>query len=370
MLKIIFTLLLLFHGLIHLMGFAKAFEYGNITQLTKAISKPMGLLWLLAAILFMATLILWWSKTNSWLLAALVAVLLSQVLIFTSWGDAKFGTIANVLVLVVAGLNWGSLRFENTFRQDVQKNLLRGGASATEMLTESDLQPLPVPVQRYLRYAGVVGKPKVKNMRIVFEGEMRDKGKGWFPFRSVQYNFFDEPTRLFFMKGRMMGMTVPGYHCYSEAQATMDIRLFGWFPVNYQSGDLMNKTETVTLFNDMCLMAPASLIDSRIEWETVDSLSAKATFTNRGISISAILYFNQEGQLIDFLSNDRSAIAEGKTYPFSTPASAYQNINGVTVMTYGEAIWHYPEGKFTYGKFNLKEIEYNCTDFRTTPPPN
>jgi hypothetical protein len=28
-------------------------------------------------------------------------------------------------------------------------------------------------------------------------------------------------------------------------------------------------------------------------------------------------------------------------------------------MTHGEAIWGYPDGNFTYGKFVLKDIQYN-----------
>ncbi len=44
MIRILFSILLLGHGLIHFMGFAKAFNYGNITQLTKEISKPAGML--------------------------------------------------------------------------------------------------------------------------------------------------------------------------------------------------------------------------------------------------------------------------------------------------------------------------------------
>jgi len=31
-------------------------------------------------------------------------------------------------------------------------------------------------------------------------------------------------------------------------------------------------------------------------------------------------------------------------------------------MTYGEAIWHYPDGKFIYGKFNLQQVEYNVSE--------
>ena len=357
--KIIFIMILLIHGLIHLMGFSKAFDYGNITQLTKEISKPMGLLWLIAALLFVTATILWLLKKEDWWIIGIIAIIISQLLIFNNWHDAKFGTIANVIILAAAILSWGSISFEKGFQTDVKENLKRTNSLSEELLKESDLQSIPEPVQQYLRYAGVVNKPKVKNVRIVFDGEMRAKGKDYFKFKSEQYNFFDEPTRLFFMKGKMFGITVPGYHKYSKAKATMDIRIFGLFAVVKQSGDVMNKTETVTLLNDMCLMAPATLIDKRIQWEPIDSTSVKATFTNQGITINAILYFNEKGQLTNFTSDDRTEINVMQQYPFSTPVSDYKNINGANIMTHGETVYQYPDGKFTYGKFNLETIEYN-----------
>jgi len=362
MLKYFFALLILVHGLIHIMGYAKAFNYGNITQLSKEITKPFGLLWLLTALLFILVVILFLLKNNAWVITCIIAVVLSQALIVTVWKDAKFGSIANIIILAVAILNGGIILFENTYKKEVKENFLRTNLIQAEILTNEDLQPLPDPVRRYLLYAGVVNKPKVKNVRIVFEGQMREKGKDYFPFVSEQYNFFDEPTRLFFMKAKMKGIVVPGYHRYANATAKMDIRLFGLFPVVKQSGEVMNKTETVTLFNDMCLMAPATLVDKRIQWETIDSNTVKAVFTNRGIAITALLFFNAEGQLINFLSDDRTATSDMKQHPFSTPVSAYKTINGINIMSKGEAVYEYEDGKFTYGIFNLKEIEYNRSD--------
>jgi len=360
MIKYLLTFIILTHGLIHFIGFAKAFSYGNITQITKEISKPPGMLWLVTAFLFIATTILFLLKKDAWLFFGITAVIISQILIFTVWKDAKFGTIANIIILVAIISSYGSYRFEKGYQKDVKENLQRTNTLKTDLLTEPDLLSLPEPVQRYLKYAGVLNKPKLKNIRIVFEGQMREKGKDFFSFTCEQYNCFDEPTRLFFMKAKMKGITVPGYHKYSNATATMDIRLFGLFSVAKLSGDIANKVETVTLFNDMCLMAPATLIDKRITWHAIDGNSAKATFTNHGISISAILHFNEKGQLIDFASNDRDV----NHYPFSTPVSNYKNINGINIMTYGEAIWHYPDEKFIYGKFNLKEIEYNVSEMK------
>ncbi len=115
----------------------------------------------------------------------------------------------------------------------------------------------------------------------------------------------------------------------------------------------------MTFFNDLCLFAPAGLIDRRITWEPIDPHTARATFTTRGTSISAELYFNDQGQLVNFVSEDRIAIDEMKTFPFSTPVKDYQKINGLNLPTYGEAVWHYPDGAFVYGKFRLQGVEYN-----------
>ena len=363
MFKYGFIFLVVIHGLIHLLGVAKAFSPESVTQLTHDISIPAGLLWLLTAVLLVATAVLFALKVDYWWLIGLVALLLSQVLIATNWTDAKFGTIPNIIMLVVILLTMGSYFFEKNYQTDVTTNLHTNRSTATEIITEADIKSLPVVVQQYLIYSGSVGKPKVNNMKITFQGEMRDKSREYFAFRSEQYNFFNEPARLFFMKAKIFGLTIPGYHKYVNAKASMDIRIFGLISVAKHQAGALDKAETVTVFNDMCMMAPATLIDKRIVWQEIDSQSTKATFTNRGISISAMLYFNDSHQLTNFVSDDRTDINEAKQYRFSTPVSGYKNFNGYNLPSYGEAIWHYPDGAFTYGKFNLAEIRYNIDSF-------
>jgi hypothetical protein len=125
----------------------------------------------------------------------------------------------------------------------------------------------------------------------------------------------------------------------------------------------MDKTETVTLFNDICLMAPAALLDPRIKWQQMDRLSVKAIFTNGQQQISAILYFNAAGALVNFVSDDRTEINANLHIPFSTPIHGWQQVDGRTLIREGDGVWHYPEGAFVYGKFRLKKIEYNVSGF-------
>lgn len=362
MITYVLSFLLIAHGCIHLMGFIKAYRLAAVSTIHSNISKGAGMLWLLTALMLIVTSMLFIAGMERWWITAIIAMLLSQVLIFTKWKDAKFGTIGNVIILIAALLSMGSQLFANGFKRDVQATFQISAVTSPEILTEADLQNLPDAVQRYLKYAGVLNKPKVRNARIVFDGEMRGKGKEYFPFTSVQYNFFDDPARLFFMKATMSGLSVYGYHRYAAGTATMKIRLLGIYPVLYKEGDTMNKAETVTLFNDMCLLAPATLIDKRISWTTLDKNIVKGTFTNEKITVSAVLYFQEDGQLVNFVSGDRTEVSVMKQYPWSTPVSNFKEMNGVNVMTYGEAIWHHPDGLFTYGKFHLRSIAYNVSE--------
>ncbi len=255
-----------------------------------------------------------------------------------------------------------SSRLKNNYRQDVADRL-KNEASLTT-LTLADVEHLPEPVKKYIIYSGSIGKPKVNHFFIEFRGQIRKNAQSaWMPFVSEQYNFMHIPARLFFMKATMNHLPVSGYHRYMNGVAFMDIRIFSLFRVQYQSGREMGIAETVTFFNDMCCMAPATLIDERITWGTEKENSIEATFTVNGISIAAILFFNNEGQLVNFVSEDRYALQEDgsmKKLPWSTPLREYQDINGYRLASSADTVYTYPEGEFCYGNFRIQSISYNA----------
>lgn len=258
------------------------------------------------------------------------------------------------------------MNYKTHYQIEVQKRLKP--ITDIQILTPEDIQPLPEPVQKYLVYVGAVGKPKIQNVKVVFKGNMKRSIKSqWMAIKSQQYNFFNEPSRFFYIKAKMFGIPFNGLHVYSGNSATMQIKVASMFQVVDGKGDKMSHGETVTVFNDMCFMAPATLINKNIQWETMNPFTVKARYTNDKIIVSAILQFNDKVELIDFISEDRYYCDDGKTYfsyPWSTPIRNYSEINGRKVPSYGEAIWHMPEGEFCYAKFDLKEIEYNCIQFR------
>jgi hypothetical protein len=293
-----------------------------------------------------------------------IAIVLSQYLIIGTWEDAKYGTITNIILLVSVAAAIGSWRFSRQYHEGVDAYKTAAVPQAAGLLTEADIQSLPAPVQAYIRFSGSIGKSKVRNFRVRFQGHIRkDEASVWMPFTSEQYNFVDEAVRLFYMKAKMFSLPVSGFHSFRNGHAFMDIRLMSLFRVEYQSGPEMDIAETVTFFNDMCCMAPACLIDKRIQWQEVEEGRAKATFTNNNITVSAWLYFNEKGALVDFVSDDRYALGSDHTMsqvPWSTPISEYHDFNGYYLGNSASTIYTYPGRKLCYGNFNLIDIAYNC----------
>jgi hypothetical protein len=289
-----------------------------------------------------------------------------MTLILSSWSDAKAGALANAVALVgvVFGfLAHGPLSLEAEYGRDVARSLARG--VPTTPVSDADLTPLPPPVQQYLRVAGAVGQPRVRNFRVRMHGRIRNGPDApWMPFTAEQYNFLDEPARLFYLRGSMFMVPVQGYHRYVGPAATMLVKAAALVPVARASGDEMNRAETVTMFNDMCVMAPAALIDPSIQWELLDARTVRARFTNGNHTIASELSFNDAGELANFVSDDRyQTSAEGRARPmrWSTPLHEYRAYGPVRVASRGEGRWHEPGSDYTYIEVTIDDVQYNLT---------
>lgn len=124
---------------------------------------------------------------------------------------------------------------------------------------------------------------------------------------------------------------------------------------------LLHAAETGVIAEDAIITLTGSvLIDKRITWLEVEGNQVKASFMNNNISVSAWLYFNEEGALINFISQDRYSADAEKQLPWATPLKNYQEINGNKLMRNAETIYSYPDKDLCYGTFRLMKVEYNC----------
>jgi hypothetical protein len=362
---IAFAILLLVHGSIHLLGAAKAFGWADLSQLTHSISQAQGVLWLASALLFAVTATALFVWPRGWWLIGAGAIAVSMLAIVPSWGDAKVGAAANSIVaigLVFGFLSQGPSSLRAEYEADVERYV--SDATPASPVTDADLANLPPPVQRYLRVTGVVGQPRVANFRVRMHGRIREgPQRRWMPLRAEQYNAVRPAARLFYLTAAMFAVPVQGYHRYVGSSASMRVKAAALVMVAAAGGPEMTRGETVTLFNDMCVLAPATLIDPAIKWDALDARTTRALFTNAGNTISAELSFNDVGELTDFASEDRyQAQPDGKIMRrlrWSTPVGRYRSFGSVRLPSAGQGRWHDPEGEYAYIELTIDDVQYN-----------
>lgn len=376
--KHVFAFLIVAHASILSLGFCKAFSLATL-QALQPITRPMGLLWLAAALLFLAAALMLYTLPRWWWLPAGLALVCSTVVIVAAWNDAKFGLIPNAIILlpaIVAALSVAPWSFQARFDRDVAEGLAHRPADAA-VVSEADIASLPAPVQRYLHFAGVVGKPRVWNYRLRYQGGLRSApGKAFMQGATDQQSFVQPPARHFLVRLSMAGIPAEAYHRFVGPEATFQVRLASLVQVVDAQGPELNRAESVTLFNDMWLLAPSTLIDAGIVWEEVDPLTVRATWSHAGNTITATLSFDASGALTNFVSDDRAraedlqnlgatgmspggAVGSSNRLRWSTPISAWRDFGGRKLPVSAQAVWHLPSGDFVYGHFEILEASYD-----------
>jgi len=248
------------------------------------------------------------------------------------------------------------------FMRDVDA-FLGEPVAETSVLSENDMHHLPAAVQDYLRFVGAVGKPRVRDYHVHFTGGLRaDADSPWMKTSANQFSSVDPAARLFLIKASRAGIPFLAYHRYVGLHATFKVRIASLLTVVDAKGPEMDRGETVTLLNDMCLLAPATLAESGLTWEELSGREVRVTFTNAGHTVSATLKFHESGALADFVSEDRSRTTDGRSYerlPWSTPIESWRAVGDRRLPGYATAVWHGKNGPFEYAHFENPEIEYN-----------
>jgi hypothetical protein len=232
------------------------------------------------------------------------------------------------------------------------------------VLTERELRPLPRLVQQYVRLSGAVGQPHVGNFRVRFRGRIRSAPTArWMPFTGEQVNGIAPMSRFFLMDARMLALPVQAFHRYDGPSATMRVRLAGLVNIVNARGCTMNTAETVTLLNDLCVFAPGALPMAGIEWDVRSATAVRATWSNAGHTVRAELYFNEGGELVDFVSDDRGHVsADGLSFTpmrWSTPLGAYRQFGVHRLANGGAGLWHPASGSYAYIEFEFEDVRYN-----------
>lgn len=362
MLRFLFAFILLIHGLIHLMGFTKAFKFAEVSQLHTDISKPAGLGWLAATLLFVVSTALFLLKKDLWWAPAALGIAVSQILIFGAWQDAKFGTIANLIALIGVLPGLGNWQFQSMLRSELAA-FRPLGLPDTQAVAESQLAPLPTAVQNWLRRSGVVGQPKTSTLHLRQTGQMRTTPNGnWMPVSAEQYFRTDPPGFHWTTEvDAGYGLYLAGRDLYQDGRGHMLIKALSLFPVADAKGPETDQGTLLRYLAETCWFPDAAL-QPYIQWEAIDSASVKATMRNGDITASGVFHFSPEGDLLGFEAMryyDRKGGATLEKWHIENDPASYQVFQGRRIPTRSSVSWLLPEGKFTWFQLEISDVRYN-----------
>jgi len=232
-----------------------------------------------------------------------------------------------------------------------------------DVFQEEDIADLPAPVQRYFRYCGYIGKQKMSYIKIDYKDVdfLFSKDKPMIKIDYTQYDFVNEPNRIAYIDSSMYGIPFEGLDSFVNGSGSMKGVLAKLFTLFDQTGNVMDKSSLVTFLSEILLVPNAALQDY-IKWDEIDDLQAKATIFCCDISASGIFSFNEDGEMLSFVTDDRGAVAtdgSSEMIKWSVVCDEYTEVNGIRRPTVFQAIWHYDDGDLVYFDGKGTITDYN-----------
>ncbi|MCR9182662.1 MAG: hypothetical protein NXH73_07020 [Flavobacteriaceae bacterium] len=359
--KVILVLLLFFHGAIHILGFLKGFQLAKISALSETISKPMGVLWGITTSLFLLTLIGLLLKKEFWPILAFLALLLSQTLLIIHWQDAKFGSIANLLILLFTLPYFGKQLFDKQIL--AEKNPLVNSLQQTnqDTLSAEEIIHLPPAVQNWLFQSGAVNSPKAIGVRLSQSGSLKTKPDSkWLYFQANQYFNVRVPAFLWVTEVELFpGVILSGRDRLEEGTGEMLIKLASLIPVvNEKDNSPINTGAMIRFLGEICWF-PSAAVNEYIKWEEIDSLSAKATFTGKSQSVSGIFHFTEAGEISSFEAlRYFGGGKDAQRHLWKIEVLGYKTFEGIKVPALCRVIWKLPEGDFEWLQLEITHLKY------------
>lgn len=360
--KIAFLIIVLLHGLIHLLGFVKGFELREVKELTLPISKTLGVVWLTATILFLTYGFLYLLNSKYAWLIGLVAVVVSQVIIFLFWKDAKFGTIPNIIILAVSIVSFGYYNFQRIIQEETAQLLSKNVNAENRILNEADLVNLPVPVKNWLKNCGALGKPFISMGKVTQTAEMQMKPDqdNWLTATATQYTTIDNPAFIWSVDVKMNSiLSFQGRDKYDEGKGEMLIKLNSLFNVVNERGEKMDEGTLQRYLGEM-VWFPSLALSTYITWEQIDENTAKATMTYKGTSGSGTFYFNSNGDITKFSAlrfNGNDTDAKRRNWEMNI--LDYKTFEGIKVPAKMTSTWKLDDIDWTWLKLEVTDIKYN-----------
>lgn len=348
------------HGLIHQIGFFAAFSKKVQSRLGFRFSKPIGGLWLTTSILFLIATIAILTQSNISNYFVLFVILLSQGLIFFAWRQTRFGTLINMLILLLILPNI-FYQYSSTQIQEEVKSLL---TTPKPIVASGDSTHLPLPIQKFIKRS--LGKESTPSPLIYLRQKLQMKldtaQTEWYTAQAQQ--FFNTETASFHWSVNMHmlpGVSVMGTDVLHTSNAQLKMKLFGLIPVaNVKNNRKVNIAAQQRYLAEM-IWFPHAFKQTSLNWVQPSKNEIKASFKSDSL-INGTFYFNNDGTFKAFKTmRYKDANKDAILYPWIIECIETGSVNHIQIPKKLQVSWVLNGKKWTWLKVEVTHIKYNAT---------
>ena len=268
-----------------------------------------------------------------------------------------------VIVITILFITISKILFDKKITKEIDILTEEGSKVQSKIFSFNDLEGLPEPVQRYFKYVLKDGQEHIKFVRLKQVGEFRMKeNQPWMPIKAEQYFTTEDPAFIWRAKLSMLPFVwVEARDRYYQGKGNMLIKLLSTITVANATGSEMDISSLIRFLAEAPWFPTALLPSDYIEWKEIDSNSAQAIIKDNGYTASGIFTFNEKGEIIKFVTNDRYMEADGKYFKeqWGGYYRNYQEIEGMKIPIEGEVEWNLSDKDLQYAKLKITDIQYN-----------
>ena len=266
-------------------------------------------------------------------------------------------SVATILILHFVTLLSGIRYYKNKISQLQSTN-----ESESKYFSEQSISNLPPIVKKYFLNS-IPDKQKYISSAMVYQrGQFRSRENDkWSRLKAKQ--FFTTKQPGFVWKAILSQSFIfrkTAVLSYIDKKGEGQLRFWGSIVLNEPKGNETTISMLVRFLTESIWFPTALLPSNSIHWVEHTELSAKIVIRDGRNSASALVTFNEEGEIVQFETEDkfRDFKATYSNEKFTLRCSRYRTIDKIRVPTKVVFLWNLPSGDFPYAEIIVDDIIY------------
>jgi len=270
--------------------------------------------------------------------------------------------IFGIIIIIVGLILYGSYSFKQMKDNETKNIISTVSFNDNHIINEQDIINLPQSIQKWLRHSGVIGREEIKLTYVKQEALMKLKPEQtkWYSAQAIQYITTQKPAFIWTVDMNMMPLIkIKGRDKSVEGKGEMLIKLSSLINIVNERGEKLDEGALQRYLAEI-VWSPSSVISPFIEWEEIDSLTAKAIINYKGTVASGTFYFNEKGDFIKFTTmRYKDNVPKSKHYPWVITVQEYKTFEGIRVPSKTKVTWELDKADWTWLNLEIKDIKYN-----------